>query len=83
MVRIPEPRSRASLIPLLQHVVDAGLTTTFAIAVAIGLSEHEATLLLAGEIEATDEQRLQLERLLAAYAQAISVVNAETLKRRL
>ena len=83
MVRIPEPRTQPSLIPLLQHVVAAGLTTTFAIAVVAGLSEQEAELLLAGEIEPTDEQREQLERLLSDYVRAIKAVNAETMKRGL
>jgi len=82
MVRIPEKRVQPSIIPLLQHVVAAGLTTTFAVAVATGISEAEAELLLAGQIEPTDEQREQLERLLSDYARAIRAINAETLKRR-
>jgi hypothetical protein len=72
-----------STIPLLQHVVEAGLTSTFAIAVATGISEAEALRVLAGEIEPTDDQRVLLERLLEQYAEAIRIVNAETMKQRI
>jgi hypothetical protein len=83
MVRIPEPRVSRSEIVKLQFVVDAGLTTVFAIAVATGISEDEAGRVLAGEIEPTDEQRERLKALLRDYSRAIVTVNAETLKRRL
>ncbi len=83
LMRIPEPRTRPSTIPQLQSVVDAGLTTVLAIAVSTGVSEDEASLLLAGEIEPTDEQHERLERLLNDHALAIRRVNAETMKRRL
>jgi hypothetical protein len=83
MVRLPEPRTTASTIPRLQLVVAAGLTSALAIAVATGLSENEAAMLLAGEIEPTHEQREQLETLLSEYARVVKVVNATTLKRRL
>lgn len=83
MVRIPAPRTEPSEIPRLQYVVEAGLTTVFAIAVATGISEDEATRLLAGEIEPTDDQRELLRGLLRDYARMVAVVNAETLKHRL
>jgi hypothetical protein len=83
MVRMPENRVRPSTIPLLQHVIAAGLTTTFAIAVTMGLSEHEAALLLSGQIEPTDTQRNDLEQLLSRYEVAIKRVNAEVMARRL
>jgi hypothetical protein len=72
-----------STIPLLQHVVEAGLTTTLAIGIATGISEAEAVRILAGEIEPTDEQRVILEQLLSDYSHAVKVVNAETMRRRL
>jgi hypothetical protein len=82
-MRIPEPGTQASVIPLLQSVVDAGLTTLFAISVAVGMSEGEAARVLGGEIEPTDQQREALESLIGEYAAAVKLVNAATLKRRL
>ncbi len=50
---------------------------------ATGISEDEATRVLAGEIEPTEDQREQLEVLLSDYGRAVKVVNAEMMKRRL
>jgi hypothetical protein len=82
-MRIPEPLTRPTTIPQLRFVVEAGLTTLFAIAVATGVSEQEAALLLAGEIEPTDEQRGQFQGLLRDYGRAIKAVNAASMKQRL
>ncbi|HYN81180.1 MAG TPA: hypothetical protein VES88_06730 [Gemmatimonadaceae bacterium] len=80
---MPEHSIVASKFGRLAAVVTAGFTSTFAIAVAAGISETEAALLLRGEIEPTDELREILETLVSDYAHAVKAVNAETMKRRI
>jgi hypothetical protein len=67
----------------LQSIVEAGLTTTFAIGLAANISEKEIALLMVGRIEPTAEQRERLDKLLKNYKLAVKLVNAETMKGRL
>jgi hypothetical protein len=64
-------------------VVDAGLTTTLAIALAVGISEDEAQRVLSGEIEPNDEHCEKLEHLQKDYARAVRRMSAEAMKKRL
>jgi hypothetical protein len=85
MVRWPTHRKRKARppIPRLQSIVEAGLTTTYAISIATGISEKEIGLLMVGRIEPTDEQCEILNKLLKNYKVAIKFVNVETIKGRL
>lgn len=60
----------------LLHVVEAGLTTPLAIAIATGIGELSA-------VAPTDDQREILGGLLRNYRAAIRIVNSETMKERL
>jgi hypothetical protein len=77
------PRRQNPPIPRLQAIVEAGLTTSFAIGLATDISEKEIALLMVGRIEPTEQQREKLEALLKNYKLAIKLVNAETMKGRL
>ena len=63
-------------IPRLQSIVEAGLTTPFAIGHAAGISEKEIALLMVGRIEPTEQEREKLEELLKNYKIAVKLVNA-------
>lgn len=76
------PQSRFS-VPKLHGLVEAGLTSLFAIGLVTGISEKELGPLVLGRIEPTNRQRKTLERLLRNYEFAIRLVNSETLKGRL
>lgn len=83
MVRWPTHRKARTPIPRLQSIVEAGLTTPFAIGLATGISEREIGLLMIGRIEPTEEQRKKLDALLKNYKLAVKLVNVETMKGRL
>lgn len=83
MVKWPTHRKARSPIPRLQSIVEAGLTTSFAIGLATDISEKEIALLMVGRIEPTEQQRERLDALLKNYKLAVKLVNAETMKGRL
>lgn len=83
MVRWPTHRKTRAPIPRLQSIVEAGLTTPFAIGLATGISETEIALLMVNRIEPTDEQRKKLDALLKNYKLAVKLVNVETMRGRL
>jgi hypothetical protein len=83
MVRWPTHRKARDPIPRLRGIVEAGLTTPFAIGLATDISEKEIALLMVGRIEPTEEQRKKLDALLKNYKLAVKLVNSETMKGRL
>jgi hypothetical protein len=60
-------------------VIAAGLTTAFAIAMALGSSEQRMKLYLS-RIEPDDDELEKMEKLAKNYRRAIKLVNVETAK---
>jgi hypothetical protein len=80
MVRWPTHKAEISR---LQSIVEAGLTTPFAVGLACDIPEKEIALVMVGRIEPTEEQRNKLDALLKNYKLAVKLVNVETMTGRL
>jgi hypothetical protein len=83
LVRFKTRLNRKTAVHRLQGVIDAGLTSAFAIGMATGISQKEIELFLVRRIEPTADQETALEKLLKNHKLAIKLVNAETMKGRL
>jgi hypothetical protein len=75
--------SEETVASRLRAFLSAGLTSTFAIAVATGISEKEMTLILGERIKPTEEQEQCLAKLLKNYSLATMLVNVGTMNARL
>lgn len=70
-------------IRILHSLAAIGITTPLVLGIVTGIAVNRIGRLLKGETEPTDFERRVLRTLVKDYTKAVTVVNIETLKRKI